>query len=147
MSQVLAVLLETERKSIHSATAEEAEPHLNKLFVHEPTGSHAQIESAGYTSHDLHPDAVTRKLGTLPSGKNIYSDPGRRQVRIKWVETPEHSRLKGGGHAVMKQVTDHLDKHSLPAILSTSKELHPFYAAHGFVPESGSLFGMKREPK
>jgi len=138
-------------KSIHVVTASEASPFLNKTFTHEPTGTTAEIVSAGTNSAPSQ-EAATRVMGTLPSGKQIVSGPERRQVSIKWVETPPQSRLKGGGHAVMNQVTEHLDKYGLPAVLNTTAELHGFYASHGFVPvknRDGTVnqFEMIREPK
>jgi uncharacterized protein len=133
-------------KSIHAVSAAEAEPILNKVFHDPDTGAHATIVGAGFNKTP-HPEAVNRLLGVLPSGKEVYGGPSRREVNVKWVETPEQARGKGGGHAVMAQVEKHLDKYGLPARLNTNADLHPFYAKHGFVPAAGNQFEMVREPR
>ncbi len=127
---------------VHGLSGAEVAPYVEKTFKHEPTGSHAEIVGAG-RNYAPHPDAVDRGTGTGAS---------RAQVTIKWVETPEAARRTGGGHAVMRQVTAHLDKYRIPARLSTTADLHPFYAKHGFAPaveRDGTLsrIEMVREPR
>ena len=67
---------------------------------------------------------------------------------IRQINTPTKSQRQGGGHEVMKQITQAADKHQLPAVLWGSGAHRKFYEAHGFHAEAPDGRGMMvRLPK
>lgn len=92
---------------------------------------HAETESTGGVIH--HPDG--------------------KSATVTGIFTPEKHRGKGGVHHVMKQITDHLDKHKLrghllAAAIDDGMQTHrlkTLYAKHGFKETEHSR--MERESR
>lgn len=91
-------------------------------FVHEPTGS---------------------RIKAIGTDKSVY---------VTGMYTPPEHRGKGGAHAVLKKLTDHLDKNGTAAMLvakpqdsvTNKKKLEALYRKHGFKRDGPD---MRRKPK
>lgn len=87
-----------------------------------------------------------------PTGSKVKAMGGDRKVYVTGMHTPPEHRGKGGAHAVMKKLTDHLDSNGLEATLvakpqdgSTDKRrLEALYRKHGFRKDGPD---MVRKPK
>ncbi len=87
----------------------------SKVFRHAPTRSWAKVDFRG------HPE----------TGKTV--------AYLAHFYTSPDTRGQGGGERVMQQVTAHLDKHQIPAVLHAAadrpqdqKRLENYYGRHGF---------------
>jgi predicted GNAT family acetyltransferase len=100
---------------------------------------------------------TTTQFHHEPTGsKATVIQTGTRNATVTGVETPAHMRGKGGAHAVMKQVTDHLDRNRLNGQISVVRTdpkganhaaLKRFYAKHGFIAHDDNDVGMSRPHK